>query len=232
MTNLEILDEMAKFFFEKSPKGYRINFAFFIDSERYDISILENKISIKLNTDNTIDKENIEFIWHTTHETLEKLYNRELSAFTAKGKSKKGDISPINFDEYENESIFGIPDNDLLNRMMILDRFLNYGNPEIIKIDKQHSRLLHDTNIVALHADAGLMIYCSIDPKGTLIEPKIQTSVIVLDGIGQIESGLTSFTIEKGFYYYFVPKGEVKIKNITEKDLSILYMSEGYMKKT
>ena len=84
--------------------------------------------------------------------TLQRIGRGELSLMTAMGKARASEIAPVEFDLTNGHD----PGDKFWQRLSpLIFHFWTRGLPEVVRFDKERSRLIHGANIVPLYYERG-----------------------------------------------------------------------------
>jgi len=233
-----IFNEFAKAFEKKIDKEYRIRLQFEIyDMENDTWQIDVNNGNVFLYNENKIIPEEIFVL---SKNTLERLYNNELSPLTAFSQEPNENGEMCSLIELKNKTeekklyLNKKPSDEYIEFLNRLHKFNNnfFSKEYLTKIivNKENGVKLHNVNAIGLLSKfAGekriIHVYFSLKKDEILEEPAFEFSIYVINGKGIIKTGDEKYKIETKNYYNMNPKDTVYIKNEDEELLEILYLS-------
>jgi hypothetical protein len=229
-----IFNEFSRTFEKKIDLEYRIK----IQLEIYDmengiwqIEVKDGKVfvynEVKIEPEET---------YVLSKETLIKIYNNEINAYTAlanepneKGemcglidvKNKTEDKKVYWFQELTEEKIA------FFNRLHKFEEFFSKDYPNKVIVKNENSRKLHKVDSIALYHDKNMMhAYFSLKKGESLEEPTYEKRIFVLRGHGIIRWGNEKYELNEKEYYHINPmiKETLYIENFKETPLKILYI--------
>ncbi|MCL1930554.1 MAG: hypothetical protein FWF55_01960 [Treponema sp.] len=236
MTIENILKEFAVSFTKKIDPEYH----FTVQLEFTDISD-KNIWQLDIKNKNVIiyDKALIrpEETFLLTVNTLEKLYNNELSSLTAflqrpneKGimsslidiKNKKEENKFWDGDKLEQEKL------DFFSRFHIFTSgFFNRFYPTKVIVDNKNSIKHNNVNMIGLYSDfknGTLHAYISVKTNEVLTYPPVDCSIFVLHGKGKLKLDGNVYDIQENEYYHLMPQKNMSVENNETISLEIIFM--------
>jgi mannose-6-phosphate isomerase-like protein (cupin superfamily) len=171
-------------------------------------------------------------------ETLFRMYNNEINAYTAFANepNEKGEMCGLidmkNKTEDKKGHWFQKPTDEQIkffSRLHKFEEFFSRDYPNKVIVKNENCRKLHNIDAIALYHDISkniLHAYFSLKKGETLKEPTYDTRIFVLSGKGIIRWGNEKYEINENEYYHINPmiKGTLFIENYEEEPLKILYI--------
>jgi len=178
-----------------------------------------------------------EEIFLLTVNTLEKLYNNELSSLTAflqepneKGvmcslidiKNKKEENRFWDGDKLEQEKL------DFFSRSHIFTSgFFNRFYPTKVIVDNKHGIKHNSVNTIGLYSDfknGTLHVYFSLKTNEVLTYPPIDCSIFVLHGKGKLKLDGNEYDIQENEYFHLIPQRNMSVVNNESTSLEFIFM--------
>jgi len=230
----KIFDDFSRAFIKKIDNDYFIKIQLeFLDIERnniWQVDINDGKINI-YNEEKIVPEETFTL----TVDTLEKLYNNELSPLTAFANEPNKDgimcslidikhktqdkFIKLNYEVQEEKFNF-------INRLHKFHDFFNKEYPGKILVKHENCINLHNVKGIGLFSDfqKGILhVFFSIKTNECLRQPAIEFSVFILNGKGIMRINNEVYHIEKNEYYHIKPSNNVSFENKDDEPLDILY---------
>jgi mannose-6-phosphate isomerase-like protein (cupin superfamily) len=237
----DIFDEFAKVFEKKISKDYHIRLQFEIYDMENDIWQIEAKNGkVFVYNEAKIEPEGDTFI--ISKATLQKLYNNELSSFTAflenpeliekgekialitgKHRNELGKVSrEKNQSDYQNNRDFWD------RRVKFQNNFFSKDYPTKINVtDKNSVKHNGDIDTICLYTDGmeGFsQIFVSIKKGEVLKYPATEFNIYIICGKGKMVFGNNECEIKFREYYHMNTKENTQIKNTEEEPLEIIIL--------
>jgi len=237
----DIFNGFAKAFEKKIDKDYHIRLQFEIydmENDIWQIEVKDGKVFVY----NEAKIEPEDDVYVLSKITLEKLYNNELSSFTAflenpeliekgerialitgKHRNELGKVSPD-----KNISDYG-KNKDLWDRRIIFqNNFFSKDYPTKINVTDKNS-VKHSGNIdtICLYTqgiEGFAQIFVSIKKGEILKYPATEFNIYVIKGKGKIIFENNECEIKFREYYHMNAKDNIQIKNIEEEPLEIIIL--------
>jgi hypothetical protein len=235
MTIENMFEEFAESFSKKIDPEYfmkvQLEFSDIKEKNIWQLDIRNNKVTIH---NGEIIKPEETYI--LTLNTLEKLYNNELSPLTAfmqrpndRGvmcslidiKNKKEKNRFWDGDKLEQEKL------DIFSRLHIFSsEFFNRYYPTKIILDNKYTIKHNEVNAIGLYSDfrnGTLHAYFSMKTNEVLKYPPVDCSVYVLHGKGKLGLDGNIYEIKETEYYHLMPERDISFENNENVSLDILF---------
>lgn len=234
---INIFQEFAKAFEQKITSDFYIKLQYEIKNINEVVSV---QIEVKDGLVHIYDEQVIEpeDIFVMSVDTLYKLYHHELTPLTALANEpdESGKMISLIEPKYKNEErlIYLTKKNkeeavEFAKRLHKMDDFFNKDAVYVAKVKLGCSRKLHKVDAIGLYSDFAkgiLHVFFSIKKGEILQEPPIECSIYVLQGCGTLEYGQERIQIMENEYYHICPKHPVKIMNMQDAELNLLYLGQ------
>lgn len=234
---IKIFQEFAKAFEQKISSDFFIKLQYEIENMNEVVSV---QIEVKDGLVHIYDEEVIEpeDIFVMSVDTLYKLYYHELTPLTALANEpdESGKMISLIEPKYKNEErlIYLSGNNkekaiEFAKRLHKMDDFFNRDAVYVAKVKSGCRRKLHKVDAIGLYNDfsKGLLhVFFSIKKGEILQEPPIECSIYVLQGCGTIEYGQEHIEIIENEYYHICPNHAIKIMNMQDEELNLLYLGQ------
>jgi len=224
MTIDQILGDFAEAFKKKIDKNYSIR----LQLEFNDLPEEIRQIDVNNGTVNIYNEEKItpeETILISKKETLDKLYNNEisaLSAFLQRPEKKDGMMGALMCEKKEPAG------KDLISRLNTFKSFFSKDFPSKIILDNRYC-VKHngDIDTIGLKAFGNFgQIFISVKKGEALYYPalgaNIEINIYIIKGNGVLIIGDDQCEIKQREYYYMNLQKHVEIKNFKEEALEAL----------
>ncbi|MGD2250630.1 MAG: cupin domain-containing protein [Candidatus Methanofastidiosia archaeon] len=165
----------------------------------------------------------------TTTDTMKKIYQGEMTAFTAAGKEKMSDPAPL--DWKLSEGLQFTP--DIQKKLyFFVQHFFNVTDPEKIVLKETHSRVVHGGHAIPLYYYPGFRSGWFSVKKGEQINEPGDTNpfpqgIIVIKGSGKAKIKDTTISIKAGESYYIPPDSDHVVWTESETPLEIIWLAWG-----
>lgn len=205
LTIKRILEDFTKSYTEKESDLYDLKLGFLIDDNEWWHIYIKSSGEYEVNKGKPQEPV---YYFIGSMDILQKIHKQEMTAMTAMGRAQWSDPTPLDIRQME-----GAKFPDGFNHLKFAFRYFNLSNPEMVKLGKEHSRIVHDGYAIPLVYNKGLRSGWYRIDKGMQIneDPKDQvnpfdTVIIVTEGKGVAKLGGKEIQISKRETYY-IPEG-------------------------
>jgi mannose-6-phosphate isomerase-like protein (cupin superfamily) len=162
-------------------------------------------------------------------ETLEAIYNGEMTALTAGAKGSGSDSAPL-----EIEFLEASRDLEDARGVLIgfLQRFFVRQRPERILLGQEHSRVIHGAHAIPLYYGTGFRsAWYKLKPGQCLNEPgdtdPFSQAIIIIFGRGLAKIGDDNIEVRAGESYYIPPGSDHVVKTADQCALELIWLAWG-----
>lgn len=164
----------------------------------------------------------------TTADALQKIYNGEITAFTAAGKARMSDNAHLGWRLSENE----FKPETVASAYFFVQHFFSRGAPEKILLDEQYSRIVHGGHAIPLYYHPGFRSGWYLLKKGEKLNEPGDTNpffqaVIFIEGSGFAKIGDKTVAVKKGESYYIPPHKDHVIWTESDQPLILIWLAWG-----
>ncbi len=143
----------------------------------------------------------------TTADTLQRIYQGEMTALTAAGKARVSDPAPL---DWEVPADLDVTPALQANVYFFIQHFFNVATPEKIVLGEQHSRVVHGGHVIPLYYYPGFRSGWYLVKKGERINEPGDTNpfpqaFVVIEGQGMAKIGDDTIPVKAGESYYIPP---------------------------
>ena len=167
----------------------------------------------------------------TSGETLQRLYDGDLSPITAIGRAHYSDPAPLDFVPGKNIKL--VPGSaDYISLLEFVQRFFNRTQPERILLGEAHTRLVHGGHVVGLYYGTGFRSAWYLLKKGERLNTPEDTNpfpqaFIFLSGSGKAQLGDHLCDVKGGESYHIPPGSAHMVWNELDEPLELLFLAWG-----
>jgi len=236
MTIENILKEFAVSFTKKIDSEYyftvQLQFTDVADKNIWQLDIKNKDVVIY---DKVIARPEETFL--LTVNTLEKLYNNELSSLTVflQAPNEKGVMcSLIDIKNKKEENRFWDGDKleqgklDFFSRSHIFTSgFFNRFYPTKVIVDGKHGIKHNGVNTIGLYSDfknGTFHVYFSLKTNEVLTYPPVDCSIFVLHGKGKLKLDGNEYDIQENEYFHLTPQRNLSFENNESMALEFIFM--------
>jgi hypothetical protein len=233
MTVKNIFDEFAVVFSKKIDKEYHIKLQFefvdIFDNNIWQIEVKDGNVFVH-NEEKIVPEEK----YILTTETLKKLYDNELSPFTAFAKESNEKPAPIENKNIPDEEAYmeKMKHEDEIQFIPRFHKFFEFFSRDKLNkiiIDDKYSRELHGAKAIALYSTGYrrpfFQAFFSIKKDGVFWEPPHECSIFVIRGKGLLKLDNNEYGIKENEYYHLDNmRKKLTIENKEDEPLDILYL--------
>ena len=229
-----MFDDLSKAFAKKIDENYDIRLQFeFSDVQQDNVW----QVEVKNGTVRAYDEDKVspEEIYVLTTDTLERLYNNELSPLTAFVPSlgKDGVLRPLidikhkttkKFHKYGEE--ISPEQKEYISRLHKFNDFFNKDSLNKVIVKDEYCLKLHDVDGVGLFTDFrnGFHAYFSVKKNEVLEQSPLEFCAFILSGKGTLKVNNEEYQIGKYEYYHVKPNTFVYFENKSAEPLDIFYI--------
>jgi mannose-6-phosphate isomerase-like protein (cupin superfamily) len=221
---LEIIQEMAHWFEDRIDEDFTL-------TVQVDISDTEESCHIVANHGTvTVCKgphTHPHITLTTTEDTLQKIYNGEITAFTA-AEARMSDNAPLDWNLSEN----GFSPEIVASAYFFVQHFFTRTTPEKILLDEQYSRLANGGHVIPLYSHPGFRSGWYLVKKGEKLNEPGDTdlffqAVIFIEGCGFAKIGDKTVAVKKGESYSIPPHKDHVIWTESDQPLILIWLAWG-----
>ena len=223
-TEMEILQEMAENFQNKIDIDFTLTVQFDIQDQDESFCIKTEYGEVTIHEGPC---ENSHLLLVTDTDTIQKIYNNEITAFTAAGKARMSEPAPLDWKLPKNAEFTP----ELVdNAYFFIQHFFNRTFPEKILLGEEYSRLVHGGHAVPLYYNTGFRSAWYLLKKGDKLNEPGDTNpfpqaFIFIKGEGSATIGDKTVTVKEGESYHIPPGTEHIVW--TEDELTLIWLAWG-----
>lgn len=220
----EILEEMAHTFQHKIDKDFVLTVQIDIDENSWHITTEDETVTVCKGS-----HPRPHFTLITTSDTLQRIYQGEMTAFTAAGKAKASDPAPLDWKIPEDLDV--TPETQA-NAYFFIQHFFNRTTPEKIVLGEQYARVVHGGHAIPLYYYPGFRSGWYLVKKGEQINEPGDTNpfpqaFVVIEGQGMATIGEETVLVKAGEAYYIPPDSDHVIWTEQDEPLILIWLAWG-----
>lgn len=201
----KILKKMAHSFQNKIDKDFMLTVVIKVDESSWHITTEDKTVTVSRSS-----HPHPHVTLRTTSDTLQRIYQGGMTAFTAAGKAKISDPAPLDWKIPED---LDITLEIQANIYFFIQHFFNMTTPEKIVLKEQYSRVVHGGHVIPLYYYPGFRSGWYLVKKGEKINEPNDTNpfpqaFVIIEGEGMAKIGDEIIPVKAGESYYIPPESD------------------------